>query len=296
MNSFTRFPRALLLVATATISVTALALALAPSVFASSPRSEDRGDGRVLHVTKVCTPQTPPAFTFCTITSSNLGAIANGSRVVYLQAAGATALDSNVVLVVGPGNYALGHVYLPLPSGPGQVTFSGGTGSFTRFNARVIVTRDFTIPRGWVWNGTYSFGPRDDSAASESASSQQSGDRDGSRDLHVTKVCSPQTPPAFTFCTITSSNLATIAIGSRVLYLQAAGATALDSDVVLVVGPGNYALGHVHLPLPVGPGQVTFSGGTGNFTRFNASVVVTRDLSIPRGWIWNGTYRFSADD
>ena len=67
---------------------------------------------------------------YCTITSSNINAITAGSRVVYLQAAGATSLDSDIVLVVGPGNYALGHVVLDFTTGIGTVTFWGGTGHF----------------------------------------------------------------------------------------------------------------------------------------------------------------------
>jgi hypothetical protein len=111
-----------------------------------------------LHVTKECSQYTGQADSFCTIVSSNLSAIAAGSRVVYLEAPGATALDSDIVLVVGPGNYALGHVYLPFPAGPGLVTLSGGTGSFAEFHARVVVTPDSAIAQGWFWNGKYDFG------------------------------------------------------------------------------------------------------------------------------------------
>ena len=35
------------------------------------------------------------------------------------------------MLVVGPGNYALGHVTLDLATGAGEITFAGGAGEFT---------------------------------------------------------------------------------------------------------------------------------------------------------------------
>ena len=162
MTGIVRTPTRLLLVAATILSVAALAVAIAPSVSASSvsvasPRSGD------LHVTKECSQYTGQADSFCTITSSNLNAIEVGSRVVYLEAAGSTGIDSDVVLVVGPGNYALGHCNLPFPSGPGLCTFSGGTGKFTHFHARVAVTPDSNFPPGvgWDWNGTYRFSARD---------------------------------------------------------------------------------------------------------------------------------------
>jgi hypothetical protein len=112
--------------------------------------------------------------------------------------------------------------------------------------------------------------------------------------LHVTKECSEFTGLADSFCTITSSNLSAIKAGSRVVYLQAVGATSLDSDVVLVVGPGNYALGHVTLDLATGTGEITLAGGTGQFTSFHAKADVSH-LTGPN-WAWDGKYRFSEHD
>jgi len=91
-----------------------------------------------------------------------------------------------------------------------------------------------------------------------------------SGDLHVTKECSAYKGLAGDFCTITSSNLEEIEVGSRVVYAQAAGAGSLDTDVVLDAGPGNTAAGHVALDLAKGSGLITFSGGTGKFTGFQA--------------------------
>jgi hypothetical protein len=124
----------------------------------ASPRSGD------LHVTKECGDYQGNAGDFCTITSSNVKAIEVGSRVVYAQAAGATTLDSDIVLdTPGPGNNkAFGHCALNLTSGLGLCTFSGGTGKFTSFSATAHVSPPtMEDPANWHWAGTYSFSPRD---------------------------------------------------------------------------------------------------------------------------------------
>jgi hypothetical protein len=131
---------------------------VAPLVSASSPRSGD------LHVTKECSAYTRLAGGFCTITSSNIEQIEIGTRVVYAVASGPTVLDSDVVLdPPGPGNNkAFGHCRLDLATGVGLCTFSGGTGKFTWFDARVDVSRvGAPILKTWAWDGTYSFIPRD---------------------------------------------------------------------------------------------------------------------------------------
>ena len=112
---------------------------------------------RALHVTKECSKYTGLAGSFCTITSSNLKIITKGSRVVYEKGAVGTSLDSRLTLyAAGRGkNAAFGHVLLNLATGTGVVTFSGGTGKFKGFHARVDVT-----PLGgpnFAWDGTYSF-------------------------------------------------------------------------------------------------------------------------------------------
>lgn len=117
-----------------------------------------------------------------------------------------------------------------------------------------------------------------------------------SGDLHVTKDCTSYHGQAGESCTITSSNLDAIEVHSTVVYAQAAdfATLTLDSDVVLnPPGPGNnLAFGHCHLNLATGVGLCTFSGGTGKFTFFDASV----DVSPPTdgvNWHWTGTYSFS---
>ena len=117
--------------------------------------------------------------------------------------------------------------------------------------------------------------------------------------LHVTKNCSEYTRLAGGFCTITGSNIEQIEVGSKVVYTIASGPSVLDSDVTLdPPGPGNNAaFGHVVLALAAGQGTVTFSGGTGKFTHFSGSVVVTR-VGAPalKNWSWDGTYSFDPHD
>jgi hypothetical protein len=120
-----------------------------------------------------------------------------------------------------------------------------------------------------------------------------------SGDLHVTKECTEYTGLAGSFCTITSSNIKAIEVGSRVVYAQALGATTLDSDVVLdTPGPGNNkAFGHCALNLVTGLGLCTFDGGTGKFNGFTATAHVSPPgAADPDTWFWNGTYSFSPLD
>jgi hypothetical protein len=114
--------------------------------------------------------------------------------------------------------------------------------------------------------------------------------------LHVTKECSQYTRLAGGFCTITSSNLAQIEVGTKVIYTIASGATLLDSDVTLdPPGPGNNkAFGHCRLDLVARVGLCTFSGGTGTFSHFSASAPVSF-LGAPN-WAWDGTYSFDPRD
>ena len=120
-----------------------------------SPTSGD------LQVTKECSEYKGLAGDFCTITSSNVEAIEVGSKVVYASAAGAASLDSDISLDAGPGNTAAGHVALDLAKGSGLITFSGGTGKFTGFQARADVSVDSADATVWHWAGTYSLSPRD---------------------------------------------------------------------------------------------------------------------------------------
>jgi hypothetical protein len=112
--------------------------------------------------------------------------------------------------------------------------------------------------------------------------------------LHVTKNCSEYSGAAGSFCTITSSNLAEIKVGTKVFYDQAAGIPTgmLDSNVVLYAGTGDWAVGHCTLDMSTTLGLCTFSDGTGDFAGFSARVDVSPP---PRNAVdihWDGTYSF----
>ena len=136
-------------------------------------------------------------------------------------------------------------------------------------------------------------------SASPAVSSLASSSFPRSGALHVTKECSAYTGQAGEICTITSSTLDAIEVGSRVVYARAADFVTftLDSDVVLdPPGPGNNtASGHCHLNLVTGIGLCTFSGGTGKFTHFAASVNVSPPTDGVN-WHWDGTYSFEPRD
>jgi hypothetical protein len=113
-------------------------------------------------------------------------------------------------------------------------------------------------------------------------------------ELHVTKNCGDYNFAAGDFCTITSSNLNAIKVGSRVVYTSAADPTrgVLDSDLV-IDGPGhNTAFGHVVLDLATLSGVVRFSGGTGEFTHFHSGPLVVACPAFP-DCSWDGPYSFS---
>ena len=129
-------------------------------------------------------------------------------------------------------------------------------------------------------------------AAGITAVASQAGNSPRSGALHATKECSQYNGQAGSFCTITSSNLKAIDVGSKVIYAQAAGAAGLDSDVVLYTGPGNSAFGHVTPSFATLSGVVTFSGGTGQFGGFEATVIVTYNPTTSL-WYWDGTYSFN---
>jgi hypothetical protein len=175
--------RSKLLVATAIIAsvvitacsdMTAPKKAVAPSL-SKSPQLAAERDGarreerpsRILHVTKECSQFAGPPGSFCTITSSNVKAIKVGWRVVYASGADATgAINSDVVLGPPGGgpNAAFGHCDVSnAPNGTnlGLCTFSGGTGQFTHFRGRFVVSGNDPLGIVYHWDGPYSFGRRD---------------------------------------------------------------------------------------------------------------------------------------
>lgn len=121
--------------------------------------------------------------------------------------------------------------------------------------------------------------------------------------LRVTKECSQYFLRAHDFCTITSSNLKEIEVGSRITYLSdASPAFYLETDVVLdPPGPGNNVVyGHCSVDLTAinGTKGCVFSGGTGKFKWFHAEVKLSLlDPDDPATeLVWNGTYSFSPRD
>ncbi len=114
--------------------------------------------------------------------------------------------------------------------------------------------------------------------------------------FHAHKNCDQYSGLAGGFCTLTESTLKQIPDGTKVVYASAATPTALSSDIVLVSpNPGNnVAFGHVELNRVTRTGTATFSGGTGKFQHFSASVTIS--FLSPRNWAWDGTYSFSPQD
>jgi hypothetical protein len=109
--------------------------------------------------------------------------------------------------------------------------------------------------------------------------------------LHVTKECSQYTGAAGDFCTITSSNLAAIPVGSKIFYDQQAGIPTglVDSNVVLDAGNGNRAVGRCTLDLMTNLALCTFSDGTGTLRGFHARVDGSGTYA---DFHWDGTYGF----
>jgi hypothetical protein len=94
------------------------------------------------------------------------------------------------------------------------------------------------------------------------ASSQNQAPR-ATKAFHATKDCSGFTGLVGAYCTIRSSNVEALKVGSKIFYVQVAGKTALDSDTVVYVKRGSIATGHCFLRHATGVGLCTISDGTG---------------------------------
>ena len=127
---------------------------------------------------------------------------------------------------------------------------------------------------------------------SASAASSQNRSFRTAKALHVTKDCSGFTGLVGAFCTIRSSNVKALRVGSRIFYLQVASQTELNSDMAIYAGPGDIAAGHCLLHFATGVGLCTISDGTGTLAGLRARIRVTADSSIPSLWHWDGTYSF----
>jgi len=113
--------------------------------------------------------------------------------------------------------------------------------------------------------------------------------------FHAVKECTGFTGASGSFCEFSESNVKAIPKGSRFYYQDPPlnVFSPAGTDVILdVPGPGNnQAFGHCAMNLATSVGLCAFSGGTGKFTHFHASLVV----SNPQGLSWdlNGSYSYS---
>jgi hypothetical protein len=124
------------------------------------------------------------------------------------------------------------------------------------------------------------------------AASSQSQTPQGAKAFHATKDCSGFTGLVGAYCTIRSSNVKALKVGSKIFYVQASGKTALDSDTIIYVKRGSVATGHCFLG-GNGVGLCTMSDGTGTLAGFRLRVRVRASSSIPKLWHWDGTYSFN---
>jgi hypothetical protein len=114
------------------------------------------------HVEKECSTYAGKAGDICTITFSSLKEIEVGSKVVYAKAASSEGILDTDVRLVPPNrgnNVAFGHCSVDLNKIDGTTgcVFSGGTGKFTHFHAKVALSP--VAGAVLAWDGTYSFSP-----------------------------------------------------------------------------------------------------------------------------------------
>ncbi len=128
---------------------------------------------------------------------------------------------------------------------------------------------------------------------SVTAASSQNQAPQVTKEFHATKDCSGFTGLVGAYCTIRSSNVKALKVGSKIFYVQVAGKTALDSDTVIYVKRGSVATGHCLLRFATGVGLCTISDGTGTLAGFRLRVRVRASSSIPKLWHWDGTYSFN---
>ena len=194
--------------------------------------------------------------------------------------------------------------------GNGQATFTQSSGGFVQKFVAVpgvyTVNPDCTGSKTFNGTTTYDFVVTPDGREitwivtnSGAVFTGNAVRQDASAALHVTKECSQYTGLAGGYCTITSSNLAAIKVGAKVIYVQdqtansAAGIFA--TDMFLDAGAGNMAVGHCTLDA-ANFGLCTFSDGTGQFAGFQARVAVSGFSTSPTeiNYHWDGTYSFST--
>ena len=108
--------------------------------------------------------------------------------------------------------------------------------------------------------------------------------------LHITKECSEFTGHIPSFCTVTSSGLAAIPDGTKVMYWGPVitDPNFMSSRAVLRAGHGSRAFGYCQTIADPYHGTCVFWRGTGTLEGFHASVDVTIDADGV--FHWDGTY------
>jgi len=123
-----------------------------------TPAFAQFGQSGELHIIKNCNNYTGHDGSYCMIESSDLAEIPKGTTVFYDEAAGVPngMLDSNVMLSVGTGDWAVGRCTLDLNTNLGLCTFTDGVGKLAGFHARLAVTTAAGA-NNYSWNGSYYF-------------------------------------------------------------------------------------------------------------------------------------------
>jgi hypothetical protein len=160
--NFTRFPRITARTAAAGLTILAVSLTIE-----ARPAVAQNGQNGQVHIVKDCGNGRftgNPGSSYCEIVTSNLAQLPAGTRIHYGQTTGGPTagpgfLDSNVLVYVRDGQWAVGRCTLPNDAKtPGLCTLSDGVGALAGFSARIVVTYR---PGGsgflFAWDGTYSF-------------------------------------------------------------------------------------------------------------------------------------------
>lgn len=108
--------------------------------------------------------------------------------------------------------------------------------------------------------------------------------------FNLRKECSTYQGRAGDICTVISSNVPGILVGSTITYASAPVGTNLDTDIV-IDPPGldnDTAAGHCTVNVTTNIGTCILSGGTGKFTSLRATVAVS-PVGGPN-FAWDGTY------
>jgi hypothetical protein len=115
--------------------------------------------------------------------------------------------------------------------------------------------------------------------------------------LQLTKNCKNFTVNPGAVCTITASNFPEIKVGSVILYDYPNNLPTLtgllDTNVVLNVGTGYWAVGRCTLDNTTNLGLCTFSDGAGPLAGFHARLHVSSSDGI--NYTLFGTYSFNSD-